>query len=641
VYTTLKRVLVGPPVSLRDEEGQKLGKPTALAVFSSDAISSTSYATDQILAVLLPAGGVLAFNYLVPISLVVLGLLVIVVMSYRQTIYAYPTGGGSYVVSRENLGQRAGLVAGASLMVDYVLTVSVSVSSGVAALIAAIPELDRYRVPICLLMIGLMTLGNLRGLKASGRAFAGPTYAYIVMLAVLLAVGAYRTLTGGLEPLPDAQREALLAQEGFAAATLTGVTFLVVLRAFSSGAVALTGVEAISNGVPAFRKPRSRNAATTLVIMAAILGIGFFGVSALAAHLKPVPDATNTVLSSMAEQAFGGRNVLFFLLQAATLAILTLAANTSFADFPRVASIMARDRFLPKQLSDRGDRLVYSNGIILLAGVAAVLIVAFGGDTDRLVPLYAVGVFCAFTLSQSGMVRHHLRLRERGWRPGLAINALGAVTTLVVLCVVGVSKFTEGAWIPLVVIPLLVWLFTRIHRHYERVGDELEIPAGYRPHRHPNTVVVLFERLHVGVLEAYEYGTSLGDDVVPVAVVTEPDEGDELVRAWKQLPLPGEPRVLLSPTADLAGALLPLLDELQADDSRMLVTVVLPEYTLHHWYEQTLHNQNVVTLRARLRLRPRTIIAAVPISVPRRRAHTTVAAAEAADLGEDLPPPPG
>ncbi|MBI2704399.1 MAG: amino acid permease, partial [Actinobacteria bacterium] len=404
------------------------------------------------------------------------------------------------------------------------------------------------------------------------------------------------------------------------------------------GAVALTGVEAISNGVPAFRQPRSKNAAATLVIMAAILGGGFFGVSALATRLKPVTDATTTVLSSMGETVFGGKTILFYLLQISTLAILTLAANTSFADFPRVGSIMARDGFLPKQLSDRGDRLVYSNGVILLALVAGLLVVAFGGDTDRLVPLYAIGVFCAFTLSQSGMVRHHTRLRERGWRIKLGINALGAVTTLVVLLVVAFSKFTEGAWIPLVVIPLLVVLFRTINRHYARVHDELEIPAGYQPHRHPNTVVVLFESLHVGVVEAYEYGESLGGPVIPVAIVIEDADASVIDAQWRQLGLPGVPRLLVSPTADLAGALIPMLDELQAADATMLVTIVLPEYILHHWYEQTLHNQNVVALRARLHQRPRTIIAAVPITVPRKGEHTTQAAAEAA-RGHEHPPP--
>jgi hypothetical protein len=452
------------------------------------------------------------------------------------------------------------------------------------------------------------------------------------MLGLLLAVGAVRSFTGSLPPASPTQHDAALAAAGIDALTLTGVTVFVVLRAFSSGAVALTGVEAISNGVPAFRQPRSRNAAITLIIMASILGGGFFGVSALATRLEPVPTATSTVLSSMGEQVFGGRSPLFYLLQVATLAILTLAANTSFADFPRVASIMARDGYLPKQLSDRGDRLVYSNGIILLALVASALIVAFGGNTDRLVPLYAIGVFCAFTLSQSGMVCHHLRLRERGWRIRLGVNGLGAVTTLAVLCVVGVSKFTEGAWIPIVAIPLLVGAFRSVHRHYQRIDDELSIPTGYSLHEHPNIIVVLFEHLHVGVLEALEYASSLGDTVVPVAIVFDDDAAAVIRQRWRELHLPDAPRILVSPTADLAGTLLPLLDELQNTDPSLLVTIVLPEYVMHHWYEQTLHNQNVVALRARLRLRPHTIIAAVPITVPRKHEHRTVAEEEAAEF---------
>ena len=407
-----------------------------------------------------------------PISFIVIVLLTLVITSYRQTIYAYPSGGGSYVVSRENLGETPSLVAGASLLVDYILTVAVSISAGVAAITSAFPELRPERVLLCLGFVALMMFANLRGLKESGRLFAGPTYLYMIMIIGLVGIGLVRYWTGSIEALPPNTEELNeLTDNGL---LLTGITAMAFLRAFSSGAVALTGIEAISNGVPAFKKPESHNAATTLIVMGVILGSFFLGLSVLANLLKPTVSENETLLSIMGSAVFGDGSVPYYVLQFATFAILILAANTAFADFPRVSSILANDGFLPRQLANRGDRLVFSNGIIALAGVASLLIIGFGGQTSALIPLYAVGVFCGFTLSQLGMVVHHKRLQEPGWRRNQVINMVGAIATFVVLIVVIVSKFSHGAWIPVVLIPLIVLGFRKIKRHYDHVATSLK-----------------------------------------------------------------------------------------------------------------------------------------------------------------------
>jgi amino acid transporter len=610
----LKRLVVGPPIATAEEHHQRLGKPTALAVFASDAISSTAYATEEILHVLVPLAGMAALGYLTPMSLVVMALLVIVIISYRQTIYAYPSGGGSYVVSRENLGTIPSLVAGASLLVDYVLTVAVSVSAGVAAITSAFPELRPERVLLCLGFVVLMTLANLRGLKESGRLFAGPTYLYIVMLGLLLAIGFLRYWTGALDTLP-VDTEAL--EEFTGDGPLTGVTFFMLLRAFSSGAVALTGIEAISNGVPAFRRPESRNAATTLVIMGAILATYFLGISVLTNLLQPTLNEEETILSTLGRAVLGDGSVPYYLLQAATFAILILAANTAFADFPRVASILAQDGFLPRQLANRGDRLVFSNGILALAAVAAGLIVAFGGVTTALIPLYAVGVFTGFTLSQSGMVVHHVREREPRWRAHLAVNAVGAVATGIVALVVVTSKFTQGAWIPAALIPLIVAALLAVNRHYRSVGDALAVDADARVGpRHAHTVVVLVGTVNRGVLQAVAYARSMSPDtLLALSVVTSSDEEQRIQEAWHQHQVPVELRTVFSPFRDLTRPVLDALDEL--DDARPddVVTVVLPEFVVEHWWDQALHNQSALVLKAALRRRPNTVIASVPVQV--------------------------
>src|SRR4051794_37334533 len=464
----LKRLLVGRPLSNTQMEEQRLPKTIALAVFSSDALSSTAYATEEILFVVAVGGSSLALGLskLIPIAVVVATLLAIVIISYRQVIFAYPSGGGAYVVSKENIGEMAGLVAGASLMVDYVLTVAVSISAGVAAIIS-IPSLSGlapYRVELGVALILLITLMNMRGIKESGTIFAVPTYVYMFLFLALIVYGLARSFTGDIGTIPYDAHAAETAHE------LGGsLGIFILLKGFSSGAVALTGVEAISNGVPSFRRPAAKNAAATLVWMGVLLGTLFFGVSVLAHRLHPYPSQDRTVIAQLGLQVFGNGPVFVFL-QIATATILVLAANTAYNGFPSLSSIIAADGFLPRQLTNRGDRLVFSNGIIVLAGAAALLLIAFGGITTALIPLYAVGVFTSFTLSQTGMVRHHLRLHEPHWRRSVVINSVGAVATLIVLTIVATTKFTDGAWVPLVVIPAIVVMFKTIKKHYRRVS---------------------------------------------------------------------------------------------------------------------------------------------------------------------------
>jgi amino acid transporter len=613
VLGTLKRMVVGTPIATSEEHQTRLPKSVALPVFASDAISSTAYATQEILIVLIPAVGFAALDYLVPLAVVVCVLLAIVITSYRQTVMAYPTGGGTYIVSRENLGQQVALVAGASILVDYVLTVAVSVSAGVAAITSAFPELHDERVLFCLGFIALMTLANLRGMKESGTLFAPPTYIYVTILYVLIGYGLYRYFTGDLEPLPPNQA-AIDDLSGGAA--LTGVSVLVVLRAFASGAVALTGVEAIADGVPAFKKPESRNAARTLGTMAVILGSAFFGLAVLAHRIRPTASEDETLLSIMGSAVFGDGTFLYYVLQFSTFAILILAANTAYADFPRLSSIIARDEFLPHQFKNRGDRLVFSNGVVVLAVMASTLVIAFGGVTTALIPLYAVGVFTGFTLSQLGMVMHQRRQRTPGWRWRMTVNLVGAIATAVVLGVVLVSKFTKGAWLPAVVIPCIVVLFKAIGRHYDGVRDEIAVTDGWRARRHTHTVVVLVGSVNKGTLQGIAYARSLAPDrLLAVSVVTDDTEAAKLTEQWAKYEVPVELHTLHSPYRSLTRPVLHFLDELDAEDQDDIITVVIPEFVVNRWYTQVLHNQTALALKARLLFRPNTVVTSVPIHV--------------------------
>jgi amino acid transporter len=609
----LKRVIVGRPLSSAEQEHQRIPKVIALAVFSSDAISSTAYATEEILFVTAVAAGSslhLGLSRLVPIAIGVAILLGIVVTSYRRTIFAYPQGGGSYVVSRENLGPYPSLVAGASILVDYILTVAVSISAGVAAIISipAFHGVESQRVVLALGLIALITMANLRGVKESGQIFAVPTYVYIGSMSLLVLYGLARSFFGDIDPVAFDPERSEAARE--AGGTLG---LFLLLKGFSSGAVALTGIEAIADGVPTFRKPSSKNAATTLMWMAIILGTLFMGTAVLAHRLQPYPSHDETVLSQLGQAVYGG-GPLYLVLQFATAAILVLAANTAYADFPRLSSIIARDGYLPRQFGNRGDRLVFSNGIVFLAVAAGVLIVAFGGITNALIPLYAVGVFTSFTLSQLGMVRYQQRHKPPGWRLGAAISGVGAVVTFLVLLIVAATKFTSGAWVPLVVLPLIIALFLAIRRHYDKVAKALEIlPEQVKPETFNHTVVVLVGRVHRGVIRALNYAKSMRPNHLSAVYMASDDaEADEMHRQWAAFGFDVPLEIVPSPYRDLVESVEGYLDELDDRWHNDTITVLIPEFVVDRWYENILHNQSALALKLALLDRPGTVVTSVP-----------------------------
>ena len=609
----IKKFLIGNPISSAEEQHQRLRKAIALPVFASDAISSTAYATDEILVVLLIGAGIgrAAFGPLIPIAIVVCVLLVIVVLSYSQTIHAYPSGGGAYIVSRENLGKTPALIAGSSLLVDYILTVAVSVAGGVLAIRTAFDFSHSWTVPLCLACVFIMTVMNLRGVKESGAAFAGPTYFYIIMLIILIVTGLYRIFVQHIGPIPESMlsEEAIDISKGTASLSL-----FMLLRAFSSGAVALSGVEAVSNGVPAFEKPEAKNASTTLLWMGGILGSCFLGVSVLAAHLKPFRgEHDGNGLGLMAEYLYNGKGVMFWMTMIGTFLILILAANTAYADFPRLASIIAKDGFLPRQFFNRGSRLVFSNGVLFLAAVASLLIVAFNGDISKLIPLYAFGVFTGFTLSQSGMVKHHLKHKEKNWKFGITINAIGAITTGLIAVIVVVSKFTEGAWIPAFLIPIMVTSFRAVGRHYDRGHAAVHVEPGYWPRRETHTMVVLVGGINKGVLHGLQYAKSLNPDrLVAVTVATDDDDRQRIEAQWADFAVPIDLNILYSPYRELTRPVSEFLDELDARYQDDIVTVVIPEFVTS-WRTQWLHNGSAFALKAKLLQRPHTAVVSVPI----------------------------
>ena len=614
--SALKRFFIGKPIASSEDAHHRLSKKIALPVFASDAISSTAYATEEILIVFLSlaAVGLTAYENLVPISILVIILLIIVVSSYRQTIYAYPNGGGSYIVSRENLGRSPSLVAGASMLVDYILTVAVSVSAGVAAIVSAFGNLAPYRVEICVAFIFLITLANLRGLKESGALFAPPTYLYIISLASLIIVGLYKVYFKDLGPIDHSDeyaKELLSGQK-----TLTLFFFL---KAFSSGAVALTGIEAVADGVPAFEKPEPKNASKTLLWMAVILGTSFLGLSVLAQKLEPIKDHEGeikiTVLAQMAEQVYGGRNIFFYITQFATFGILILAANTAYADFPRLSSIIAKDNFLPRQLANRGDRLVFSNGVIFLGLASAVLVISFGGIVNALIPLYAVGVFTGFTLSQFGMLVRHRKLKEPGWQARAFFSGVGALTTFAVAGTVVVVKFTDGAWIPAFVIPTMMAIFLAINRHYTRVRSFLQIEEGYIAPRRTHTVVVLVGSVNKGVLQAVKYAESLRPDkILAISVVGSQEDKEKLDADWAKYNMTVELEMLSDDFRNLTDTILTRINQLDDEFSDDIITVVIPEFVTA-LRSQWLHNQSALSIKARLLYRPNTVVTSVPIVI--------------------------
>src|SRR5215216_5370032 len=615
----LKRILVGRALRTEQATHERLTKKTALAVFSSDALSSTAYATEEILLVLAVAAAATSgtsFHYVVPVSIGIAVLLAIVATSYRQTIHAYPSGGGAYIVAKENLGTTPGLIAGASLLVDYVLTVSVSIAAGVAAITSAVQGtryawIDEHRVVLCLVFIAFIAIANLRGVRESGALFATPTYVFVVSFLFMIVFGLFHYFTyGGAAAVPGP--EELKTAEGY---KLQSLTLFLLLGAFSNGCAALTGIEAISNGVQAFKKPEAQNAATTLIWMAILLTTMFLGTSVMAYLYHVHPKESETVISQFARIMFTGPlGWFYYVIQAATAAILVLAANTAFADFPRLSSLLARDRFLPRQLANRGDRLVFSNGIVMLAIFSGVLVIAFGGDTSRLIPLYAVGVFLSFTLSQSGMVVHWLR--ERGtanFKKSLVINAVGALATFVVLCVFIATKFIHGAWIVVVVIPLLVLLFKAIRKHYLMVAKQLST-AGLeqlRPIKH--TVIVPISGIHRGVVSALQYARSIASDRVQAVYV---DFGEEATASlkdkWERWGAGVQLVVLPSPYRELTRPLLRHINRVAKENGHQMITVVLPEFIPAKWWQHILHNQSSLMLKGSLLFKKGVIVTSVP-----------------------------
>ena len=613
-YKRVKHLLFGRPLPSERLEHERLNKKTALAVLSSDAISSVAYATEQILLVLAVIGAT-AFHYLVPISAVIVGLLVLVAISYRQTIFAYPEGGGSYTVAKDNIGVAPGLVAAAALLTDYILTVAVSISSGIAAITSAYPRLAPHAVTLCLVSIAVLALVNLRGVRESGIAFSVPTYAFIVLMLTLIGVGIYQGVTGhggGVAPVVGPVRvdPASAARHPMGAPVGLALTFL-ILRAFAEGCVAMTGTEAISNGVSVFRNPPSKNAAITLGWMAAILAGFFLGTSYLAVHFAVMPTANETVLSQLGRHIFGG-GWLYFALQYATFAILVLAANTAFADFPRLSGILANDRYMPRQLAARGDRLAFSNGIITLALVAMLLVWLFSGDTSALIPLYAIGVFLCFTVSQYGMVKRWFRTRAPGWRWKAALNGLGAVATAAVTIVQVMTKFTHGAWIVVIIIPLIILLLRGIHKHYESFAREISFQgqSPIMPFHH--TVVVPVNGITKAASGALVYATTISDDVVAVYVETDKKATERMEQDWEEWDI-GVPLVVLpSPYRSVLRPIVDYVENLRMLSPGELVTVVVPEIVPRHWWEHFLHNKTALYIRTTLMFKPNVVVVAVP-----------------------------
>ena len=600
----IKRVVLGSPFATSQLIHERLTKTKALAIFSSDVLSSSAYATEEILLVLLLAGsGVLHDG--MPIAGAIVLLLAIVTLSYRQTIKAYPSGGGAYIVAHDNLGRTPGLIAAAALLVDYVLTVSVSVAAGVAAVTSAIPDLHDVRVPIGVAVVGLITLGNLRGVRESGTIFAAPTYFFLVMMGAMILTGLAKVMLG---ETPGSLLHEAPPQETVVATQ--GLTLWLILRAFSSGCAALTGTEAISNGVPAFKPPESHNARTTLTAMALILGFIFLGVTFLSSRYGLVPSENETIVSLLGRDVFG-ENVLYYAYQAATALVLFLAANTSYADFPRLSAILAKDKFMPRQFAFKGDRLAFSNGIMLLAGAAALLLIIFGGDVSNLIPLYAIGVFVSFTLSQSGMVRHWWRLREDGWRGSLVINGVGAIATASVAVIITTTKFTSGAWISIIAMGSLVVMFALIRRHYDwfqrRIAvDEKSLPVGVpaavsteAPRDH---VVVPVDGLNEIALGAISMAREISSMVTAVHLTDDREQAEELRQKWERA-VPDVPLLIVeSPYRAFVAPMLAYLERLH-EQERLRITVILPTFVPRHWWERILHNRDVLRLRRFLKNR--------------------------------------
>ena len=607
LYQRVRRLVIGTPLRTSQAIHERLTKVQALAVFSSDALSSTAYATEEILLVLMLAGAA-AYDYVVPIGIAIAALLTIVVFSYRQTIHAYPQGGGAYIVTKDNLGTRPSLLAASALLTDYILTVAVSISAGVAAITSAAPATRPYVVELAVAAIILIMLANLRGIRESGTIFAIPTYVFIVCMIALLALGFAAWLGLGIEAEPVSRVAESAAQP---------VTLFLILRAFASGSAALTGVEAISDGVPAFKEPQAENASKTLVAMGLILGSLFLGITLLSWHFHLVPTEGETLVSQLARTVVG-RSPFYYVIQAATAAILLLAANTSFADFPRLGYFLARDRFLPHYFLLRGDRLAYSTGIIVLGVAASILVIVFGASVQALIPLYAVGVFISFTLSQASMTLHWWRQRATNPRvAAMLINGLGALTTGVVAAIIITTKFLGGAWMILLLLPLLIILLLGIRRHYATVADQLRTTAAElrsRPitwTRDPG-VVVPIASLNRATIRAIDYAQSISHDVTVVHVAEDQEDIDAFRGKWQSAGLTLPLVIIESPYREVIGPILSFVEQFHERKGGPTITVVLPEFVPAHWYDLALHNQTAWRLRTALWTHPGVVVTSVP-----------------------------
>ncbi|MCU1428538.1 MAG: nucleic acid binding OB-fold tRNA/helicase-type [Actinomycetia bacterium] len=633
----LKNKMLGPPLHTEALEEERLGRPTALAVFASDNLSSSAYATEEILRVLVPIVGLAAFALVVPITIAMLVVLGFLILSYRQTIKAYPTAGGAYMVTRDNFGLLPAQVAGVALLTDYVLTVSVSVAAGTAALASAFPMFTAWILPISVVFVVIIAYGNLRGVRESGKVFAVPTYFFIVNMVALLGWGLYQMTLGHLPKAPT-HAHGLMHFGVSGGGLLLGASAYVVMHAFASGGAAVTGVEAISNGVPAFKKPEWKNARSTLVVMGTLLGAMFLGVSVLAAHMHvgPFDKGTPTVISQVGDLVYGsggfGR-VLYFSLQAGTMLILVLAANTSFADFPRLASFHAGDHFMPRQLTKRGHRLVFSNGIIFLSIAAIVLLLATDAKVDRLIPLYAIGVFTSFTLSQAGMAKHHIREKEEGWRWGLFVNGMGAVLSFVVDIVIAVTKFAHGAWVIIVLVPIMVFFLVRLAKQYEReaVALEIDVPkAVVAPVRKRLTVMVFIDTFDLAVVRAMQFGRALRpDDLRAVHFVIDQQHADELAAEWRKHGMANLALECIEcPDRRITRAAVETVaHELSSGDAE--VCVLLPERMYNGVWHRILHDQTAEALSREISKLPHANVTTVPFHFDDRAGATTTADVDA------------
>ncbi len=644
-HKTLFDRLIGPPLETAAAPHQAIGKIPALAVFASGALSSVAYATEEILVILALAGS-MYFGLSIPIAISIAVLLVILTISYRQTIFAYPSGGGAYIVARDNLGELAALTAGSALMTDYILTVAVSISSGVAQIVSAFPSLSHIKIEIALALILVMTIVNLRGVKESSTAFAIPTYFFLGTAFLMLGTGLWRWATGNLGIVAGVEVAQNLTQS---------ITVFLILRAFSSGCTALTGVEAISNGISAFKEPRAKNAAATMTAMSSILMIMFVGITLLAHQVQTMPSETETVISQIARTVFGS-GPMYLVMVVATTTILIMAANTSFADFPRLAALQAADGFLPRQLTYRGSRLVFSWGIIGLAGLASLLVVIFNASVSALIPLYAVGVFLSFTISQAGMVvRWHKvsKLKEgdeiesRGsslvydkqWRWRQAINIVGALATAVVTIIFAVTKFSQGAWFILLLIPTLIWAFMGTHRHYQRVAnqlslDELEI----KPQTSSMYTILLVDNVHAGTLRLVNFAQSLGNPWKAVHVAVDPERTQALLKKWEERIGFGELVILASPYRSITEPLREYILELQAENPRAFIHLLAGQLAMPSFWEQALHRNTNLLIDLVLRDMDRVVVTSVPYQIDLRDRYARRLALEGTEPKEETLP---